>query len=46
VASLQLVLADIRALAALAANSQRETFEIVHGRATKTVDKVQRLLRK
>jgi len=45
-ASLQLSLADIRELAALAATSQRETFEIVHGRATKTVEKVQRLLRK
>ena len=45
-ASLQLALADIRELATLAANSQRETFEIVHGRATKTVEKVQRLLSK
>lgn len=45
-ASLQLALADIRELAALAANSQRETFEIVHGRATKAAEKVQRLLRK
>jgi hypothetical protein len=45
-ASLQLALADIRELAVLAANSQRATFEIVHGRATKAVEKVQQLLRK
>lgn len=45
-ASLQLALADIRELAALAANSQREAFELVHGRVTKNIDEVQQMLRK
>jgi hypothetical protein len=45
-ASLQLALADLRELAVLAANAQRETFQVVHGRATRTVEQVQQLLRK
>jgi phasin family protein len=45
-AGLDLALADIRELAELAANSQREAFEIVHRRVTKNIDDVQQLLRK
>ena len=44
-ASLELALTDIRELAAMAANSQREAFEIVHRRVTKDIDEVQQLLR-
>jgi len=45
-ASLDLALADIRELAALAADSQREAFDIVHRRVTENIDEVQQLLRK
>jgi phasin family protein len=45
-ASLELALADVRELAAMAAQSQREAFEIVQRRVTENVDEVQRLLRK
>lgn len=45
-ASLQLALADIRELAALAAASQRDAFEIMHGRVTRNIEEVQQLLRK
>ena len=45
-AALELALTDIRELSALAASSQREAFEIVHGRVTKNIDEVQQLLRK
>jgi phasin family protein len=45
-ASLELALADIRELAELAANSQREAFDIVQQRVTENIDEVQQLLRK
>jgi len=45
-ASLQLALTDIRELAVLAANSQRDAFDIVHRRVTENIDEVQRLLHK
>ena len=45
-ASLELALADVRELAAMAAVSQREAFEIVQRRVTENVDEVQRLLRR
>lgn len=45
-ASLQLALTDIRELAALAATSQREAFDIVQQRVTANIDEVQQLLRK
>ena len=45
-ASLELALADIRELADLAANSQREAFDIVQQRVTANIDEVQQLLRK
>lgn len=45
-ASLQLALADLRELAALAASSQRDTFEVLRERVTKNIEKVQRLLRR
>jgi len=45
-ASLELALADIRELAALAASSQRDAFDIVHRRVTENIDEVQHLLRK
>jgi phasin family protein len=45
-ASLELALADIRELAELAANSQREAFDIVKARVTANIDEVQQLLRK
>jgi phasin family protein len=44
-ATLELALADIRELAALAARSQREAFDIVHERVNVNIDEVQRLLR-
>lgn len=45
-AGLELALADMRELAALAATSQREAFEVVQNRITKNIDEVQQLLRK
>jgi phasin family protein len=45
-ASLELALADIRELADLAANSQREAFDIVQQRVSANIDEVQQLLRK
>ena len=45
-ASLELALVDIRELAAMAANSQREAFDILHRRVTENIDEVQQLLRK
>jgi len=45
-ASLELALADIRELAALAASTQREAFEVVHRRVTEHIDEVQQMLRK
>lgn len=45
-ASLDMALADIRELAAVAANSQREAFDIVHRRVNENIDEVQRLLHK
>jgi len=44
-ATLELALADIRELAALAARSQREAFDIVHERVNVNIDEVQRMLR-
>lgn len=45
-ASLKLALADIRELAAMAATSQREAFELVHQRVNHNIEEVQQLLRK
>ena len=45
-ASLKLALNDVRELADLAANSQREAFELVRQRVAENIDEVQRLLQK
>ena len=45
-ASLQLVLADARELAGLAANSQRASLALVRARVARHVEDIQRLLRK
>jgi len=45
-AGLKLALNDVRELANLAANSQREAFELVRRRVAENVDEVQRLLQK
>jgi phasin family protein len=45
-ASLELALADVRELAALAARSQRDAYDIVTKRVNRNLDAVQRLLRK
>lgn len=45
-ATVEMALADVRELAAAAAQSQREAFDLVHQRVTANIDEVQRLLRK
>jgi phasin family protein len=46
VASVEMALDDVRQLAAAAAQSQREAFDLVHQRVSANIDEVQRLLRK
>jgi hypothetical protein len=45
VASVELALSEVREMAAAAARSQQEAFELVHQRVTANIEEVQRMLR-